>query len=44
MNLISLTVQDGEYLGERDSFHKAANRATKALGYNHMKESKQKNG
>ena len=50
MNPISLTVQDGEYLGERDCFHRAANMGerdcfhraanlgTKALRYDRMKE------
>ena len=42
MNCISLTVQDGKYLGKRDglavSFHNAANQAMKALGYDYERE------
>ena len=32
--MISLMVQDGKYLGERDCFHRAANLAAKVLRYN----------
>ena len=40
MNPISLTVQDGEYLGKRNCFHEAANQATKALRYDCIREQK----
>ena len=44
MDFVNFTVQDGEYLGKKDCFHKVANLAAKALKYDCLKESKLKSG